>query len=88
MNIAVWVITGATVGWLAFAYLQRNESRGVLLSMIIGGAGAFIGGHVLAPIFGSAVTAGDFSPFALVLAGGTAVGCVVLSDMMYERFGV
>ena len=88
MNIMLWIATGALVGWVACAALKRNASRGVVISIIIGIAGAFFGGDVLAPILGAAVGEGAaFSPFALVVALATAVAFVSIGDMMYERFG-
>lgn len=88
MNIMLWIAAGALIGWIACAALNRNASRGVIISIIIGIAGAFFGGDVLAPMLGAAVGEGAaFSPFALVVAIATAVAFVSIGDMMYERFG-
>ena len=88
MNVVIWIVAGGIVGWIACTALHLNVSRGLVVSAIIGIGGAFFGGHVLAPIFGAAVgEAGAFSPFALLVAAATAVGCLTISDMMYERFG-
>lgn len=88
MNIMLWIAAGAAVGWIACAGLKRNASRGVVISIIIGIAGAFFGGDVLAPMLGSAAgEGGAFMPFAMVVAIATAVAFVSLGDMMYERFG-
>ena len=89
MNVILWMLAGGVVGWIACSALHVNAARGLVVSAIIGVAGGLLGGHVLAPIFGAAAgEAGDFSPFALVVAVATAVACASLSDMMYERFGV
>ncbi len=89
MNVVLWLIAGGAVGWVACSALHVNASRGLVVSAIIGVVGAFFGGHVLAPIFHSAtVNPGDFSPFALLTAAASAIACVVVSDMMYEHFGV
>jgi uncharacterized membrane protein YeaQ/YmgE (transglycosylase-associated protein family) len=88
MNVFLWILAGGLAGWIACTALRLNVSRGLVISAIIGGAGAFFGGHVLAPIFGAhAGEAGAFSPFALLVAVASAIGCLSLSDMMYERFG-
>ena len=85
----LWIVAGAVAGWIACRVLHLNETRGVVISAIIGAAGAFAGGQLLAPIFGAAVPeAGDFSPFALLVAIATATGALSLSDMIYERYGV
>jgi uncharacterized membrane protein YeaQ/YmgE (transglycosylase-associated protein family) len=89
MNVVLWLIAGGAVGWVACSTLHVNASRGLVVSAIIGVVGAFFGGHVLAPIFhGATVNPGDFSPFALLMAAASAIACVVVSDMMYEHFGV
>jgi uncharacterized membrane protein YeaQ/YmgE (transglycosylase-associated protein family) len=88
MNVVIWIVAGGIVGWLACTTLHLNVSRGLVVSAVIGIAGAFFGGHVLAPIFGAAAPEpGAFSPFALLVAGASAIGCLTISDMMYERFG-
>jgi uncharacterized membrane protein YeaQ/YmgE (transglycosylase-associated protein family) len=87
MNVVIWMVAGGVVGWLACTLLHLNVSRGLVVSAVIGVASAFFGGHVLAPIFGAAAAeAGTFSPFALLVAAATAIGCLTISDMMYERF--
>ena len=88
MNVMIWMVAGGIVGWVACTVLHLNSARGLVVSAIIGVGGAFFGGHVLAPIFGAAVGETEaFSPFALLVAAATAIGCLTISDMMYERFG-
>ena len=88
MNVVLWLLVGGAVGWLACSALHVNAARGLVVSAIIGVVGAFFGGHIVAPIFqNAAVVPGDFSPFALLIAAATAMGCVVISDMFYEHFG-
>jgi uncharacterized membrane protein YeaQ/YmgE (transglycosylase-associated protein family) len=88
MNVALWIVAGGVLGWFGQAYLKKNAARGLIVAVIIGAVGAFFGGQVLAPIFGSAADPGAFMPFALVVACASAIGCLIVSDMMYERFGV
>lgn len=88
MNVVIWMLAGGIVGWIACASLHLNASRGLVISAIIGMAGAFFGGHILTPIFSTTVAeAGGFSPFALVVAVASALACLSISDMLYERFG-
>jgi uncharacterized membrane protein YeaQ/YmgE (transglycosylase-associated protein family) len=88
MNTVIWILAGAMLAWLAFSYLQMNTSRGLVVALVIGAVGAYFGGSVLDPLFSSAVGAGEFRPFALIVAAATAAACVLVSDMVYERFGV
>ena len=87
MNVALWIVAGGVLGWLGHAYLNKNAARGLIVAAVIGAVGAFFGGHVLAPIFGSVGSAGEFMPFALVVACASAIACLVVSDMVYDRFG-
>lgn len=87
MNIALWILAGGLVGWIAYAKLRANAHRGIVFSVAVGMIGAFVGGHVLAPLFANAASAADvFSPFALVLASVSAIVCLACSEMIYQRF--
>ena len=88
MNTFIWLLAGGVLAWIAFATLRMNNARGLIVSIVIGGMSAYFGGTVLAPLFGSAGPApGGFAPFALLVAAGTAGACLLISDMVYERFG-
>lgn len=89
MNITTWILAGCAAGWLGFSYFRFNAKRGVLVSLVIGVAGGWIGGALLAPMLGGVpVHSGDFNPLSLFTALATALGCLAVSDMIYKRFGV
>lgn len=89
MNTVIWLLAGGVLAWIAFVTLRMNNARGLIVSIVIGGMSAYFGGNVLAPLFGSAsAVPGDFAPFALLIASATAGACLLISDMVYERFGV
>ena len=88
MNVVLWLLAGAAIGWISHSVLNLNGARGLIVSAIIGVGGAFFGGHVLAPMFGSSEVAGGFSLLALLVASTTALACAFLGDMLYERFGM
>ena len=89
MNTAAWVLLGAAMGWAGFASLKMNRGRSVLISLLVGGIGGYLGGHLISPMFANAASAGEgFSPFALMLAGITAAACLFVSDAIYERYGL
>jgi hypothetical protein len=57
----------------------------VVVSVIIGALGGFIGGKVIAPMFtAAAAVPADFSVFALFFAGAF----LAASNMVYDRWGV
>lgn len=44
MGLIVWLIVGGVAGWLASTYM--NKSQGIVMNVIVGIAGAFIGGFL------------------------------------------
>lgn len=89
MNVATWVLLGGIIGWIGFSYLKFNARRGVIVSVVIGVGGAFLGGHVLAPMLSAAMASpGDFNPLSLFTAFAGAAACLIVGDMIYRRFGV
>lgn len=46
MGIIVWLIIGGVVGWLAG--LLMKDRNGILMNIVVGIVGAFIGGLILA----------------------------------------
>lgn len=89
MNIATWILAGGIIGWIGFRYLKFNLKRGMIVSILIGMAGGYLGGSLLAPMLSAAMaTHGDFSPLSLFTAFASAAGFVIVSDMIYRRFGM
>ena len=89
MNIAIWMLAGAALGWIAFSHLHFNEERGKLVSMVIGTVGGLLGGNVIAPMFTAApAVAGAFSLSALVFAAIVAAGALFAGNLIHDRWGV
>src|SRR5690606_39367841 len=53
MNIIIWLIIGGIVGWLASIIMKRDGQQGILLNIIVGIVGAFIGGWLIGPLLGA-----------------------------------
>jgi uncharacterized membrane protein YeaQ/YmgE (transglycosylase-associated protein family) len=74
MNLIVWLVVGGLIGWVASALM--HSGGGILMNVVVGIAGAFIGGWLLGPMVGAGtINSGDFS------VGGLAVsllGAVML----------
>jgi uncharacterized membrane protein YeaQ/YmgE (transglycosylase-associated protein family) len=89
MNIAIWVLAGAVLGWIASSVLKVNERRGMVISVIIGAVGGFAGGNVVAPMLGAVTeTPNDFSLFAMTIALASAAACLAIGELLYNRFHV
>jgi uncharacterized membrane protein YeaQ/YmgE (transglycosylase-associated protein family) len=46
MGILSWIVMGLIVGWLAKAIMPGKDPGGLIVTMLIGIAGAFIGGFI------------------------------------------
>jgi len=89
MNIAMWVLAGGILGWAGFTYFGFNKERSVVVASLIGAAGGFVGGSLIAPMFLAAATApAAFSMPALFFAGAVAAGFVFLGNLVSDRWGV
>ena len=51
MNFIIWLIVGGVVGWLASLIMRTDAQQGIILNIVVGIVGAFIGGF-LAPMVG------------------------------------
>ena len=89
MNIFIWMLAGALLGWIGFSYMRFNEERGLLVSAIIGAVGGLIGGNIIAPMFMAAQKVPDaFSASSLVVAAIVAAALLFAGNLIYQRWGV
>lgn len=76
LNFIIWIVVGAILGWLASMIMGRNAQQGLLLDIVVGIVGAFLGGLLIAPLFGTGtINQGDFSLSGLLVS---LLGAVVL----------
>jgi uncharacterized membrane protein YeaQ/YmgE (transglycosylase-associated protein family) len=55
MGLLSWIVFGALAGWVASIIVGRNSRQGCLTNIIVGVAGAFVGGFLSDRLFGQAV---------------------------------
>ncbi len=76
MSIIIWLIVGGFVGWLASLIMRTDGQQGILLNIVVGIIGAFLGGFLLAPLFGAGtINQGDFSLSGLIVS---LLGAIIL----------
>ena len=46
MGIIIWLVIGGIVGWLASLVMRTDGQQGILLNIVVGIVGAFIGGLI------------------------------------------
>ena len=76
MNLIIWLIVGGLIGWIASMIMRTDAQQGILLNVIVGIVGAFIGGWLISPLLGAGnINSGDFSIMGLIVS---LVGAVIL----------
>jgi uncharacterized membrane protein YeaQ/YmgE (transglycosylase-associated protein family) len=76
INFIIWIILGGVLGWLASMIMRTNAQQGVFLDIIVGIVGAFLGGLLLAPLFGTGtINQNDFSLSGLLVS---LLGAIIL----------
>lgn len=73
MNLLLFIVLGGIAGWLASIIMKTSDRQGILLDILIGVIGAFLGG-LLFNLFGAHGVTG-FNLWSLLVA---LVGAVVL----------
>jgi uncharacterized membrane protein YeaQ/YmgE (transglycosylase-associated protein family) len=75
MNFIIWLIVGGIVGWIASMIMRTDGQQGILLNVIVGIVGAFIGGWLISPLVGTGTINDGFSIGSFVVS---LVGAVIL----------
>ena len=47
IGIIIWLVVGGIIGWLASIVMRTDAQQGILLNIIVGIIGAFIGGLIV-----------------------------------------
>ena len=75
MNIIIYLIAGAIVGYIASRIMKTSGQQGLLLDIVVGIAGAFLAGYFISPLLGIG-TINDAISLPTMLV--TLLGSVVL----------
>ena len=75
MNIIIYLIAGAIVGYVASRIMNTNSQQGLLLDIVVGVVGSFLAGYFISPLLGvGTINDGITLPTLLV----SLLGAVVL----------
>jgi uncharacterized membrane protein YeaQ/YmgE (transglycosylase-associated protein family) len=87
MNIIIYLIAGAIVGYIASRIMRTNSQQGLLLDIVVGVVGAFVAGWFLSPIFGvGTINDAVTLPTLLVTLGGAVLLLFVVN--LFRRGGL
>lgn len=79
MNFILWIVVGGLIGWVASMVMGTNGRQGIVLNVVVGIVGAFLGGWLLSGLFGSStINQGNFSVSGLVVSLLGAIGLLAV----------
>jgi uncharacterized membrane protein YeaQ/YmgE (transglycosylase-associated protein family) len=52
MNLIIYLIAGAIVGYVASLIMKTNSQQGTLLDIVVGIVGALLAGYIVSPLLG------------------------------------
>ena len=84
MNLIIYLIAGAIVGYIASRIMRTNSQQGLLLDIVVGVVGAFLAGYFLSPALGVG-TINDAITIPTMLV--TLLGSVILLAIYKLLFG-
>ena len=73
MGIIIWIIFGGLVGWVASLIMETDAQQGVMLNVVVGIIGAFLGGFIMNLLGQGGV--GGFTVYSFIVV---LIGAVVL----------
>jgi uncharacterized membrane protein YeaQ/YmgE (transglycosylase-associated protein family) len=83
VNILACLVVGVLAGWLAERITGRNH--GLLMNLIVGIVGAFIGGFLISSLLGFHYAEGFNLPSILVATLGAVILLAVLGSFQNRR---
>ena len=72
MGLIVWLVVGGIIGWLASIIMRTDAQQGILLNIVVGIVGAFIGGLIFS---GGSINSSGLTLYSFLVS---LLGAVVL----------
>lgn len=72
MGLILWLVIGGIVGWLASIVMRTDAQQGIVLNVVVGIVGAFIGGLIFT---GGSINSSGLSLYTFLTS---LVGAIVL----------
>jgi uncharacterized membrane protein YeaQ/YmgE (transglycosylase-associated protein family) len=63
-GILVWLVVGGIIGWLASVAMRTDAQQGILINIIVGVVGSYVGGALFAPFLQIGALGGYLAAFA------------------------
>ena len=76
MNFIIWLIVGGIIGWIASMIMRTDAQQGMILNVVVGIVGSFLGGFLVDPLLGTGtINQNDFSVTGLL---ASLIGAIIL----------
>ncbi len=83
MGTIIWLVVGGLVGWVASMVMRTDARQGILLNIVVGIVGAFLGGWLISPLVGGAtINQGDLSVVGLLVSLGGAIVLLAIVNLV------
>lgn len=83
MNFLLWIVFGAIVGWVASMIMKTDNQQGMLMNIVFGVVGAFLGGWLFEMFGAQGVTGFNLYSFVVALVGAVIV--IGLAKMVMKK---
>ena len=83
MGFLAWIIVGAIAGWLASKVMKTSRGQGLLMDIVVGILGAFIGGYLFEKFGETGIT--GFNIWSVFVAFTGAVVLLALIRLVSGR---
>lgn len=77
MDIILWILFGALVGWVASLIMKTDAQQGVVLNIVVGIVGAVLGGWLMNFFGKSGATGFNLYSFIVALLGAVVLIVIV-----------
>jgi uncharacterized membrane protein YeaQ/YmgE (transglycosylase-associated protein family) len=62
-GLLIWLTVGGIIGWLASVVMRTDAQQGILINIVVGIVGSYIGGSLFAPFLRFGTFGGYLSAF-------------------------
>ena len=83
VHLLIWVLVGAFAGYLA-GLIVKGKGKGFLLNLVVGIAGAIIGGWLFPKLGIGSISGNAWADMAIVATGGATV-LLFLIKLIFKR---
>ncbi len=76
-NLIAWVLFGALAGWIASLIMNTDEEQGAMGNIVLGVAGALLGGFVVQLLGADGVNGFNISSLIIAIIGSVILLAIV-----------